>query len=98
MNNRFENFLRTEENNSETIADTRITMIPVSFMSQDTGKSPIKISLIVPPPIAVTKEIISTPKGSSFLSIAANAPETAKAKVPRISRASKKSIIKDKDH
>jgi len=53
--------------------------------SHATGVFPNNISRIVPPPIAVTKEIINTPKRSSFLSIAEKAPETAKAKVPRIS-------------
>jgi hypothetical protein len=55
------------------------------FCSQLTGKFPTRISLIVPPPIAVTKEIIRIPKGSSFRSIAENTPDTAKANVPRMS-------------
>jgi hypothetical protein len=98
MSNRFDNFLSVGVNNREAKADTIITEIPVEFLSQETGRSPIRISLIVPPPIAVIKEIMITPNGSSFLSIAAKAPETAKAKVPSISIVSKKSIVEGTDH
>ena len=52
----------------------------VSFFNQLTGKLPMRTSLNVPPPIAVAKEMISTPKGSSFFSIAKKAPDTAKEK------------------
>jgi len=53
-------------------------------MIQKTGKSPINKSLIVPPPTAVTKEMIKTPKGSNLFCIAAKAPEIAKAIVPQL--------------
>ena len=54
------------------------------FSIQPTGVFPIKVSRKVPPPMAVTKPIIKIPKISSLLSIAARAPEIAKATVPRI--------------
>ena len=54
----------------------------VVLLNQATGKSPSNISRMLPPPIAVTNEMINTPSGSSFFSMAANEPETAKLKVP----------------
>jgi hypothetical protein len=59
---------------------------------------PIRISRIVPPPVAVTNAIIKIPKRSSFLFIAARAPEMAKAAVPNRSRMVKsdKSILAPK--
>ena len=51
---------------------------------QNTGTSSNK-SLTVPPPTAVTKAIISTPKGSSLFCMAAKLPDIAKDTVPRTS-------------
>lgn len=66
-------------------APVKITQMVIELLNHATGNSPIKTSRIVPPPIAVTKEMINTPKGSSRFSIAAKAPATAKLNVPNIS-------------
>ena len=50
-----------------------------------TGTSPIKTSRKVPPPNAVMKAMIKTPKISSFFFIAAKVPAMLKAAVPIIS-------------
>lgn len=63
----------------------KITRMVLSFCSQLTGRFPTSTSRIVPPPIAVTKAMISVPNGSSFRSMAENVPAAAKAKVPRMS-------------
>jgi hypothetical protein len=68
-----------------TTAVKKMIRTVLSFCNQFTGKFPTSTSLIVPPPIAVTNEMMRVPKGSSFLSIAEKAPDTAKANVPRIS-------------
>ena len=68
-----------------TMAPVKITHMAVELLNQETGNSPINTSRIVPPPMAVAKEMIKTPKGSNFFSIAANAPATAKLNVPSIS-------------
>ena len=72
------------------IAPAKITTVAVSSRSQPTGRLPIIMSRKVPPPIAVTKESMSTPKGSSFFCMAKKAPDTAKEKVPKISITCKK--------
>src|ERR1700694_69910 len=67
------------------MADTKMIKMVLSLFSQLTGKLPSSTSRTVPPPMAVTNEMISVPKGSNLRSMAEKAPETAKAKVPRIS-------------
>ena len=56
------------------------------FFIQKTGCAPIKTSLNVPPPTEVAKAMIKTPKGSSFLRIAINDQDMAKAKTPKMSK------------
>jgi len=73
---------------------TRITLIVVLSRSQATGVLPINMSRKVPPPMDVTKAIISTPKISSRLRMAEDVPLTAKENVPRISMIWKKSKVK----
>ena len=63
-----------------------IKYMVVVFCIQDTGVFPIKISLMVPPPIEVTNAIIKMPNRSNFLLIAVNDPDITKATVPRISK------------
>src|SRR5690625_7245826 len=57
------------------------------LVSQLTGILPTIISRRVPPPTAVTNANTRTPNTSYRFRMAAMAPETAKAKVPRISTA-----------
>lgn len=66
------------------IAERMIKICKLLSIHQ-TGVDPIKISLNVPPPKAVTKAMIIAPNKSNFRSTAAVTPETAKAKVPQIS-------------
>ena len=58
--------------------------------SQATGRFPKSISRKVPPPMEVANAIMITPNGSSRFSMAAKAPEMAKAIVPKISMILKK--------
>src|SRR5215213_1292082 len=66
-------------------AEAKMTRMVTSFCSQFTGKLPTRTSRIVPPPIAVTKDIIRIPKRSNFFSMAENTPDTANANVPKMS-------------
>lgn len=68
----------------EKIAVTNITEHIVRSCIQKTGTSNNK-SLTVPPPTDVINAIITTPKGSNLLCIAAKDPDIAKEIVPRIS-------------
>lgn len=56
------------------------------FCIQVTGVLPIKISRIVPPPMAVTNAMMKMPNRSNLLFMAERAPEIAKAVVPNKSR------------
>ena len=53
--------------------------------NHDTGPTPIRISLTVPPPRAVTKATIPIPIKSNFLFAAVKAPLIAKTRVPKYS-------------
>lgn len=53
------------------------------------GVIPRMRSRSIPPPTAVVMPRIATPKMSIFFDMATTAPETAKAIVPRISKATK---------
>ncbi len=53
-------------------------------VSHLTGEIPKSMSLIVPPPIEVTKPITITPKISSRLRIPASVPDATKAIIPPI--------------
>jgi len=65
--------------------EPKITYTEVILVIQDTGVVPISTSRNVPPPTAVTKAIINTPKGSMRLFNAIKTPEIEKATIPNIS-------------
>ena len=55
------------------------------FLNAAGGVEPVMRSLMIPPPVAVSRARILTPKMSIFLRMPAIAPDTAKATVPIMS-------------
>ena len=84
INNGVSNFFsKTFTSIAKILAKKTTVQLNISFI-QKTGTSSSK-SRKVPPPKEVTKDTISTPKGSNLFSIAAKAPDIEKETNPKSS-------------